>query len=228
MSHLSRTWKHAFKLDPDREIGEEALERLCLSGSDAIIVGGSTGITYEKTLDLLYRIRRYEMMCALEVSVIDAVVPGFDVYLIPMVLNTNNSDWIIGHHLEAIRRFGAIMPWNKLIVEGYIILNPDSAAAKVAQTYQPSCADEICALAELADRLLQLPLIYIEYSGMYGDMELVRRIRSQLVNARLIYGGGIDGLARAEEARKAADTIVVGNLIYDDFEAALATIGDQS
>lgn len=34
-----REWKHVFKLDPNKEISDEALEKVCESGTDAIMVG---------------------------------------------------------------------------------------------------------------------------------------------------------------------------------------------
>ncbi len=224
MNEAALAWRHAFKLDPDRAISDEALERLCLSGSDGIIVGGSSGVTYENTADLLARVRRYEIPIALEASAIEAIVPGFDAYLIPMVLNTNNAEWIIGQHLRALRRYSQLLPWDKIIVEGYIILNPDSTAARVTEAYMPEMEADVLALAELADRLLRLPILYIEYSGSYGDITLVQRIRDSLTQARLLYGGGIDSGVRAEDARQAADTIIVGNVIYRDLDAALQTV----
>jgi putative glycerol-1-phosphate prenyltransferase len=224
VNEAALAWRHAFKLDPERSIDEEALERICLSGSDGIIVGGSSGVTYENTVDLLSRIRRYEMPCVLEVSVMEAIVPGFNAYLIPMVLNTHNADWIIGRHQQALRRFGKLLPWDKLIVEGYIILNPDSTAARVTEAYIPKDDAEIHAMAELADRLLKLPIIYMEYSGTYGDIKLVRSIRDKLKQARLVYGGGISSAEQATEAGQAADMIIVGNLIYTDLDAALITV----
>ena len=32
-----REWKHVFKLDPNKEISDDALEKVCESGTDAII-----------------------------------------------------------------------------------------------------------------------------------------------------------------------------------------------
>lgn len=87
-----QSWKHVFKLDPDKELDDEALDAVCMSGTDAIMVGGSSGVTYENTVDLLSRVRRYEVPCVLEVSDLEAVVPGFDLYMIPMVLNTTDSN----------------------------------------------------------------------------------------------------------------------------------------
>ena len=76
-----RKWKHVFKLDPDRDISDAALDRLCLSGTDAILVGGSSGVTFDNTVDLLARIRQYEVPVVLEISNQEAIVPGFDLFL---------------------------------------------------------------------------------------------------------------------------------------------------
>jgi putative glycerol-1-phosphate prenyltransferase len=219
-----RCWKHVFKLDPDRDITDEALERVCLSGTHAIIVGGSTGITFENTVDLLARVRRFELPCVLEISDLDAIVPGFDLYFIPIVLNATDPRWIVGKHLEAIREYGPMMQWDQVVAEGYIILNDSSAAAQLTEANAGLDARDIVAYAKLSERLFQLPIFYMEYSGMFGDMELVRRAASVLDKSRLFYGGGINSLERAREAAQAAHTIVVGNIIYEQLERALETV----
>ena len=43
-----REWRHVFKLDPNKELSDERLEKICESGTDAIIVGGTDGITLRK------------------------------------------------------------------------------------------------------------------------------------------------------------------------------------
>ena len=63
-----RSWRHTFKLDPDKTIDDEALELICESGTDAIIVGGTYGVTFDNTLDLMSRIRRYAVPAVLEIS----------------------------------------------------------------------------------------------------------------------------------------------------------------
>lgn len=37
-----QSWRHAFKLDPAKEISDEALEQLAESGTDGIIIGEQT------------------------------------------------------------------------------------------------------------------------------------------------------------------------------------------
>jgi putative glycerol-1-phosphate prenyltransferase len=223
-SAIYEQWKHVFKLDPDREISDEALEAVCMSGTDAVIVGGSSGVNYENTVDLMSRIRRYEVPCALEVSNEESAVPGFDHYFIPLVLNTEDAEWMAGRQIRALRKFGAFIPWEQTTAEGYLILNGDSEAAKLTGAQAELDAESITAHLYMADRLMRLPVVYIEYSGIFGDMELVKRARAVLTSAQLFYGGGIDSAAKAALAAKHAHTVVVGNVIYDCIEAALSTV----
>lgn len=141
-----------------------------------------------------------------------------------MVLNAGDPQWILGRHHEALKEYGAIMDWNEILVEGYVILNGESTAAKVTSARTDLTERDVVAYARMAEHLLRLPIFYVEYSGTFGDMELVRRTRRVLEGTRLFYGGGIDGPEKAKLAAEAADTIVVGNLIYEDLDLALETV----
>lgn len=217
-------WKHVFKLDPDRPIDDETLDAVCTSGTDAILVGGSSGVTFDNTVDLMSRIRRYEVSCAFELSDPSCGVPGFDGYFIPSVLNTKRTEWLIGHHVEALRDYGHLLPWESIVGEAYLVLNPDSTVARISGAEANISANEALAYSQVADRLWNVPVLYVEYSGMFGDMELLKRIKNNLKQAHLFYGGGIDGAERAAQAAGYADTVVVGNIIYHDLDAALATV----
>jgi putative glycerol-1-phosphate prenyltransferase len=217
-------WRHVFKLDPDRELSDEVLDAICTSGTDAIIVGGSSGVTFENTVDLMARIRRYSVDCALEVSTLEGAVPGFDGYFIPLVLNTNRAEWIIGRQTEGLKEYGSFVPWEETAAQGYIILNADATAAKITEAQTELSEAELIAHVRMADRLMRLPVIYLEYSGMFGDMQLVRRAKAATAHAQLFYGGGIDNAEKARQAAEAAHTVVVGNVIYSDLDAALSTV----
>lgn len=78
-----KNWRHVFKIDPAKEISDEALELICESGTDVILVGGTDGITIDNVIDKLVRVRRYTVPVALEISTIESVTPGFDYYLVP-------------------------------------------------------------------------------------------------------------------------------------------------
>ena len=45
-----------------------------------------------------------------------------------------------------------------------------------------------------------------------------------LEKTKLFYGGGIKNAEDAKTMAEIADTVVVGNVIYDDFKAALSTV----
>lgn len=224
MRQLIRPWRHVFKLDPDRALGDKELAAVCQSGTDAILVGGSTGVTYDNTVSLLERIRPYSLPCALEISDLEAAVPGFDLYMIPMVLNTADTSWILGHHRRAIERFGSLIPWELLLTEGYIVLNGDSSVARLTGADSSLGAAGAGAYAQIADKLMNLPVVYLEYSGAFGDMEIVREVREVVEHSQLFYGGGITGAAEARQVAALCDTVVVGNIIYSDVEQAIMTV----
>ena len=155
-------WRHVFKLDPNKEINDEMLEKLCESGTDAIIVGGSDNVTLEGVLDLMARIRRYSVPCVLEVSSLESITPGFDLYFIPTVLNSRDSKWIVGLHQQAVKEYGDFMNWDEILVEGYCILNEDCKAAKLSNADTKLTLEDVVAYADLAEKMFSLPSFYVE------------------------------------------------------------------
>lgn len=219
-----KEWRHVFKLDPDKELDDSQIEAICESGTDAIMIGGTQGVSFDNTIDLMARVRRFPLPCVLEVSNIDSVVPGFDLYLVPMVVNSKSADWIVGKHVEGLMDYGALVKWYEVAVEGYIILNPDAEAAKLTQAKTNLTIEEAKAYARFVDQMLKLPILYIEYSGTYGDPALLQEVRSVVKQAQLFYGGGIKQVSQAAEIAKIADTVIVGNAIYENLQTALETV----
>ncbi|WP_080848684.1 heptaprenylglyceryl phosphate synthase [Cytobacillus gottheilii] len=217
-------WRHAFKLDPNKYISDEDLEKICESGTDAIIIGGTDGITLENVLDLMARVRRYTVPCILEISTIESVTPGFDLYFIPSVLNSTEVKWITGLHHEAVKEYGEIMNWEEILVQGYCILNEECKAASVTAANTDLTADDVRAYAMMAEKMLHLPIFYLEYSGKYGDPAIVKEVKETLEHTALFYGGGIDSAIQAKEMAAYADVVVVGNVIYTDLKSALETV----
>ncbi|MDG5473601.1 heptaprenylglyceryl phosphate synthase [Jeotgalibacillus sp. ET6] len=217
-------WKHVFKLDPNKELSDDALEKICESGTDAVIIGGTDGVTLENVLDLMARVRRYTVPCVLEVSTLDSVTPGFDLYFIPTVLNASDPKWITGLHHDAVKEHGDLMNWEEIMAEGYCIVNPDCKAASLTQADTALTQEDIVAYARMAERLFQLPVFYLEYSGIYGDPAIVKAVGQELSKTVFFYGGGITSKERAAEMAERADVIVVGNLVYDNLKEALKTV----
>jgi putative glycerol-1-phosphate prenyltransferase len=219
-----KEWRHVFKLDPNKELTDEALEAICDSGTDGLIIGGTDGVTLDNTLQLLARVRRYPLSCALEISNMDAITPGFDYFFIPSVMNSTDVKWVQGYHHQAIKEYGAIMNWDEIAVEGYCILNPEAKAAKLTEANTDLSTDDVVAYARMAEHLYHFPIFYLEYSGTYGDPNVVREASNVLDKTQLFYGGGIRSVEQAAEMAQFADTVVVGNIVYEDLESALKTV----
>ncbi|PFA68467.1 geranylgeranylglyceryl/heptaprenylglyceryl phosphate synthase [Bacillus sp. AFS015802] len=217
-------WRHVFKLDPNKTIDDEDLETVCESGTDAIIVGGTDGVTLEKVLDLMARVRRYTVPCILEVSNLESITPGFDLYFIPMVMNSSDMNWVTGLHHQAVKEYGEIMNWDEILVEGYCILNRDCKAAQVTKADTDISSEDAAAYAMMAERMFNLPIFYLEYSGTYGDVETVKEVKDSLENTTLFYGGGIKSAQQAKEMAEVSDVVVVGNAVYENLKEALKTV----
>ena len=217
-------WRHVFKLDPNKTIDDEDLEAVCESGTDAIIVGGTDGVTLEKVLDLMARVRRYTVPCILEVSNLESITPGFDLYFIPMVMNSSDMNWVTGLHHQAVKEYGEIMNWDEILVEGYCILNRDCKAAQVTKANTDISSEDAAAYAMMAERMFNLPIFYLEYSGTYGDVETVKEVKDSLENTTLFYGGGIKSAQQAKEMAEVSDVVVVGNAVYENVKEALKTV----
>lgn len=84
--------------------------------------------------------------------------------------------------------------------------------------------EDVVAYARMAENYFKLPIFYLEYSGAYGDIEIVKATAEVLNDTKLFYGGGITSVEQAKEMAAHANTVVVGNIIYEDLKAALKTV----
>jgi phosphoglycerol geranylgeranyltransferase len=222
-----RQWKHVTKLDPAREISDKDLEIVATGGTDMLLIGGTQGVTREKVASLIRRLESYDVVKVQEPSSPRNVVfEGVDYFFIPSVINSQDPRWIVGFHMEWIKEWRALfgeLPWQKIAGEAYIVLNPDSAVGRATKARTNLAIDEAVAYATCAEKYLHFPIVYIEYSGMYGDRRLVEQVKQSLSEAHLFYGGGINSRDRAKEMAGYA-TIVVGNIVYEDMDTYLETL----
>ncbi|HLR18682.1 MAG TPA: heptaprenylglyceryl phosphate synthase [Staphylococcus sp.] len=219
-----KKWKHIFKLDPAKSISDEDLKSICLSKTDAIIIGGTDNVTEDNVFHLKQRVKQYSVPLALEISNIDSVMLGFDFYFIPTVLNSTDVKYHNGILLDALKSFGPMMQFVDVVFEGYIVLNPKSKVAKLTQAKTGLTDEDIEAYALMINDMYKLPIMYLEYSGTYGEIDKVKAAADQLTNTQLFYGGGISDYDEAIQMASIADTIIVGDIIYNDLEKALKTV----
>lgn len=219
-------WRHITKLDPDRKNPPELIKTVLESGTDALMISGTQGITPKKVQRLLNAVRGHGMPVILEPVRSEAVTFNIDYVFVPAVMNSLDRWWLIGAHIDwlmALAKSRKDVPWQKIVPEAYIVLNPKSAVARVTNCNTNLSVNEVEAYSMFADSFLRFPIVYIEYSGTYGDPKIVRRVHENLREAKLFYGGGIDSKERAREMARYA-TIVVGNILYEDPEKYLDTI----
>ncbi|MFB6134496.1 MAG: phosphoglycerol geranylgeranyltransferase [Halanaeroarchaeum sp.] len=219
-------WDHVLKIDPDKDLpAGVTFEDVCTSGTDAIEIGGTTGMTEDNMRGVVEACKRYDVPLYQEPSNPAVVVDdeGLDGYLIPAVFNAGDPFWITGAHKEWARIDD--VAWDRTWTEAYIVLNPEAAVAEYTEADCDLDPDEVAGYAAVADRLFGQEIVYVEYSGTLGDEEKVRAASEALEDATLFYGGGIHDYDSADAMAEHADVIVVGNLLHDEgIEAVEATV----
>lgn len=216
-------WDHVLKVDPDKPLaGDETFAEVCQTGTDAIEIGGTLDITTEKMQRVIDACARYDVPLYQEPSNPAVVVdsPALDGYLIPTVFNADSSFWVTGAHKEWVRIDGPL-DWSRTITEAYIVLNPDASVAKLTDADTNQTADDVHSFAAVAEKMFGQEIVYIEYSGMFGDPNKVEAASDALNQATLFYGGGISGYETAYEMGQVADTIVVGDLLHEEGVSAI-------
>ena len=82
--------------------------------------------------------------------------------------------------------------------------------------YETGAPDDVAAYAAVAEKLFGQEIVYIEYSGTFGDPETVEAANDALDDTTLFYGGGIGDYDAAKEMSQYADVVVVGDLLHDE------------
>jgi len=220
-------WNHILKLDPDKELPPGVTYGdLCATGTDAIEVGGTMGMTEENMMAVIEACAEHDVALYQEPSNPGVVVDNDALagYLIPTVFNAGSPFWITGAHKEWVRIEGDL-EWDRTFMEAYIVMNEDADVATLTEADCDLSAEDVAAYARIAEQMFGQEIVYVEYSGMYGDPKIVEAAAGALEESTLFYGGGIHDYDSAYEMATVADVIVVGNLAHDQgVEAVAATV----
>ncbi|ESS07645.1 MAG: geranylgeranylglyceryl diphosphate synthase [uncultured archaeon A07HB70] len=217
MTRAWADWDHVLKIDPDKDLPEgQSFEDVCRTGTDAIEVGGTLDVTRDKMGRVIDACRRYDVPLYQEPSNPAVVVEHDSLagYLVPVVMNAGDVSWVTGAHKEWVRIDS--IDWNRTHTEAYIVMNPDASVAQLTGADCDQSADDVAAYAKVAERMFGQEIVYIEYSGTFGDSEKVAAAADVLDEATLFYGGGVHDYDTAHEMGRHADVVVVGDLLHDE------------
>ena len=215
-----KNWVHVTKLDPDKMLPPGAIAEIASSGTDALMLSGTLNVTAENMAALANAAKVSGLPLVIEPADPEAVLwDGVDLVFVPSVLNSSDVQWVVGKHHSWMQR--QQVQWEKVVPEAYIVLNPDSSVGKVTRANCSLTGIEVASYAALADHYFHFPIVYIEYSGMYGDPAIVKAAAEAVESAVIYYGGGINSGEKASMMARYADTIVVGNAVYDKGIAVL-------
>jgi phosphoglycerol geranylgeranyltransferase len=211
-----KDWVHVTKLDPDKQLKPGDIDAIAASGTDALMLSGTLNVTQENLTVLQKQVKAYDLPLVMEPAGPEAVLlQGIDYVFVPSVMNTTDVQWLVGKHQAWVRMQKGRIPWDYIVPEAYIVLNPDSSVGRVTKALTDLKPDEVAAYTAVADHYFHFPIVYIEYSGRYGNPEVVKAASEALDKSILYYGGGINSAEKAAEMSAYADTIVVGNAVYD-------------
>ncbi len=210
---------HMTLLDPDKQSPEETgrlASEASRAGTDAIMVGGSTGITQEKVDAAVLAIK-----AATKAPVI--LFPASaghlsrhaDALYFMSLLNSRDPRLIIGEQRRAapvVRQWGL-----ETIPMAYLVIEPGMRAGEVGQAEPiPRTRPEVAVEYALAAQMLGMKLVYLEAGSGAPEpvpAPMIRAVKDAL-GIPLVVGGGIRTPETASAvARAGADVVVTGTVV---------------
>lgn len=219
LGNLGKRTLHMSLLDPDKQSAEEAAElaQMCKdAGTDAIMIGGSTGISNENLDETAERIKSKTGLPVIYFPAgPHALASKADAMFYMSLVNSTDLKWVIRAQAMAslaVKKIGI-----ETISMGYIIVEPGMKVGEVGQA-EPVKRDDLKGAMSwaLGCELMGMSLVYLE-AGSGADRpvppEMISAVKGVL-SVPLIVGGGIRTPEAAKAARDAgADIIVTGTFV---------------
>ncbi len=220
-------------LDPDKQSAADAgrlAAEAATGGTDAIMVGGSTGVTQEKVDATVLAIKKAARLPTILFPASAANLSRHaDALYFMSLLNSRDPRLIVG---EQRRAAPVVKAWGlETIPMAYLVVEPGMRAGQVGRADPiPRASPQTAVEYALAAQMLGMRLVYLEAGS--GAPEPVPGPMIQAVRAAidipLIVGGGIrTAEAAGEVARAGADIVVTGTVVEraKDGEALRRIIG---
>lgn len=214
---------HMTLLDPEKQIKagntKAIVENAWSYGTDAIMVGGSTGLSMEmveRTVDEI------KAACDLPVilfpSGVHALARNADAIYFMSVLNSRNPEFIVGEQCRGARLIKSL--GLEVIPMGYVIVEPGMAVGRVSEAALVKRDDIPTAIAyALTAQYFGMALVYFEAGSGAPEAvrpDMVSAIKNE-IDIPLIVGGGIRTAKVARAIAEAgADIIVTGTVVENE------------
>ncbi len=212
---------HMTLLDPEKQEPDVAAQIAGSAesiGTDAIMLGGSTGVTQELLDTTVVSIKeRVGVPVILFPTAASAISLKADAIYFMSLLNSRNPKFILGEEMRAaalIKKSGL-----EAISMGYIIVEPGMEAGMVGEADLVQRNDVKSAVGySVAAELLGMSLIYLEAgSGATEPIPqgLISGVKNS-VDVPILVGGGIRDAEKTRNALSAgADIIVTGTIVEE-------------
>lgn len=207
-------------LDPEKQSPKEAADMAAHaadSGTDAIMVGGSTGVTQDQVDATILAIKK---AVGVPVILFPASAANLsrhaDALYFMSLLNSRDPRLIVG---EQRRAAPLLRSWGlEAIPMAYLVIAPGMRAGEVGQAEPiPRDRPEVAVEFALAAEMFGMKLVYLEAGSGAPEpvpVDMVREVRKALRIPLVVVGGGIrTPRAASERARAGADILVTGTIV---------------
>ncbi len=212
---------HMGLIDPDEQSPEESGElaqSLENVGSDAVMVGGSTGITQENLDKTVKEMKNFTDLPIIHFPTeAGAISPHVDAIYFMSMLNSKDLNKVVGEQVAGapyIKKLGI-----QTLPMGYVVVEPGMTVGKVGKADPiPRDDPQIAVNFGLAAQYFGMKLFYLEAGSGAPEpvpVEMIRACKENL-DIPLIVGGGIREPEQAEKIAEAgADVIVTGTVLEE-------------
>jgi len=214
-----RSRLHMTLLDPDKQTAEEAgrlASAAATSGTDAVMIGGSTGVTQDTIDATVLAIKAAAKVPTILFPASAATLSRHaDALYFMSLLNSRDPRLIVG---EQRRAAPLVKAWGlETIPMAYLVVEPGMRAGEVGRADPiPRKEPETAVGYALAAEMLGMKLVYLEAGSGAPEpvpSEMIRAVR-RAIGIPLLVGGGIrTPEAASAVARAGADIVVTGTVV---------------